>query len=163
MASNLNNDMLISLAKSYQCTKDQVWIDQYKYEDSVKPPNISTNKRSTANETKKCVAGKSSQPQSMSEKLLSIRNTIQNALSQDNHNQDKPNEHIASTVKSLNVDMLKMNKLVQAFDKNIKNMEHRLNMVETNVSKNRKHIPNQDDTLKTHGDNICTGKAQAVI
>ena len=104
-------DELISLARSYQSAKDQVWIEKHQCDSSSSTTSSSV----------------SSIPQKMSEKLMTVRNTIQNALSETS----AVSSDVANTVKFLNKDMIKMNKLVQNFDVNLKDLEQRLNIMET--------------------------------
>lgn len=128
-STNSNIDVLVSLAKSYQSTKEQVWIDQHKYE------NTPTTKPSASSGSPK-----------LSEKLMSVRNTIQNALS---HTNSGMNSDVSNTVQILNRDMTKMNKLVQVFDNNLKNLEQRLNIMEMNTTNENANNNSQDTTQST--------------
>ena len=90
----------------------------------------------------------SSISQKMSEKLMTVRNTIQNALSETS----SAGSDVANTVKFLNKDMIKMNKLVQNFDVNLKDLEQRLNVMETKgTSSGNKDSKIEDKTQPVSG------------
>jgi len=131
MENNSNMDVLVSLAKSYQSSKDRVWIDKHEFENSpIKKPST-------------CGSGSPK----MSQKLMSVRNTIQNALA---HSNPEITSDVSNTVKILNRDMTRMNKLVQSFGDNLKNLEQRLNIMEMNAPSESASSKSQDKTQPVH-------------